>query len=230
MSKTTRHIIAVLVIVVPFYLAAILQKVLLKREDFLVEEFLGYYMLLNVFGITVVILTNKLLLKNTFLVFLPANRKIIYDVVLAFLLLGAFYFIQSLSRITYGNWIEQHVDRSSMINLLNTIFSNFVHGFIIIGPFTWSNEAFAVLSLTFILNNLWKINSRKSWAWISIFGAALVFSLLQIDNGISAVIDSFLLITFSNYIYYHYRSILPLFIAATLFQTIDLISYWVYVI
>lgn len=230
MSKNAKHIIAILILVIPFYVAAILQKILLSREEILAEEFLAYYMLLNALGVSVVLLTNKFLLKHTFKAFVPSESRFVYDVVLAFLLLGAFYFIQSLSRISYGVWIAQEVDRAAMVELLNSIFSNFIHGIIIIGPFTWFNEAFAVLSLAFILNNLWALYPSKKWAWISIIGAALLFSLLQIDNGWSAVIDSLVLVSFSNYIYYHYRSIWPLFIAATLFQTIDLASFWIYVI
>lgn len=194
------------------------------------EEFLGYYMILSVLGIAVVLLLNKYLLGNTLKAFFPANKKFIYDLSLGFLLLGAFFFIRSLGRITYVHWIHQTIDKTAMVELLNSIFSNFVHGIIIIGPFVWSNEIFAVLSLAFILNNLWAINDKKSWSWFTILFTALIFSLLQIDNGYATIIDSILLVTISNYIYFHYRSILPLLIAAILFQSIDLITYWVYVI
>lgn len=228
MNKTTRHIIAVLVIIIPFYLTAILQKSLLHPQDLIAEEFLGYYMLFALLGVAIILLINKYFLKNDFKVFVPVKHKWIYDISLAFLLLGAFYFIQSLSRISYGHWIVQDIDKSAMIDVLKSIFSNFIHGAIIIGPFTWANEAFSVLSLTFILNNLWAISSKKSWSWFSIIFTAMLFSLLQINNGFSAVIDSMLLVTFSNTIYFHYRSIIPLFIAATLFQTTDLVSFWIY--
>uniref|UniRef100_UPI003217484F hypothetical protein n=1 Tax=uncultured Draconibacterium sp. TaxID=1573823 RepID=UPI003217484F len=228
MTNSARHIIAVLLVVIPFYLTAILQKTLLNPANIIAEEFLGYYMLLSLFGIAVILLLNKYLLKNSFNVFIIGKRKFIYDITLALLLLGAIYFIQSLSGISYGIWIEQDNDRTAMMELLNIVFSSFINGIIIIGPFTWSNEAFAVLSLAFILNNLWAVSSNKTWTWFSIIFAALLFSLLQINNGYSAIIDSFLLISFSNFIYFHYRSILPLFIAATLFQMIDLIAYWVY--
>ena len=55
-------------------------------------------------------------------------------------------------------------------------------------------------------------------------------ALLQVQNGPSAMISSFIILSISNFIYYKYRSIVPLFIAGVLFQTIDLITYWVYVI
>ena len=176
-----------------------------------------------------ILLTNKYLLKNSLKVFVPAQKKFIYDIVLAFLLLGTFYYIQSLGKISYAHWIAQEVDRTVIAELLNKIFSNFIHGIIIIGPFTWSNQAFAVVSLAFLLNNLWEINTSKAWVWISILAAAILFSLLQIDNGWSAVINSLLLVSFSNSVYYHYRSIWPLFMAGTLFQTIDLATWWIYV-
>lgn len=229
MNKATKHILAVLVIVIPFYLSAILQKILLNQEDTLAEEFLGYYMLLNALGIASVLLVNKFFLKNGFKVFLSPDRKTIYDIVLGLFLLGAFYFIQSLEQISYGHWIRHEVDRSAITKLLNTVFSNVLHGVIIIGPFTWLNQAFAVLSLAFILNNLWELSRSKSGVVFSILFTSCIFSSLQINNGIPVIISSLILVAISNTIYYKYRSIVPLFIAAILFQTIDLITYWIYV-
>nr|WP_319270903.1 hypothetical protein [uncultured Draconibacterium sp.] len=229
MSKTTKHIVALLIILVPFYLSAILQKFLFEKEDVLVEEFFGYYLMLSMLGVLTVLLTNKYLLGNKLDVFFTRDRKFLYDITLAFLLLGAFYFIQSVERITYGNWIHFEADRTAIDNLIQNIFSNYLYGIIIIGPFTWFEEAFTVFSMAFILNNLWEIKKDKIWTFGSIFFAASLLALLQVNNGPSAMITSFLLISLSNFIYYKYRSILPLFLAGVLFQTIDLIAYWIYV-
>jgi hypothetical protein len=228
MSNKIKHIVAILIIIVPFYFVAILQRILFTQSDLLAEKFLALYMILSIIGISVVLLTNKYFLKNNLSVFTKPDRKLIIDVALAFLLLAAFYFIQSLERMSYGVWLAIDIDRSGIMELLDTIFSNLAFSIIIVGPFTWLNEGFAVLSVAFLLNNLWMLGSSKKWVLASILFTALIFSLLQINNGLAAIISSFVLVSFSNFIYYKYRSIFPLLIAGILLQTIDLISYWVY--
>ncbi|WP_321369901.1 hypothetical protein [uncultured Draconibacterium sp.] len=230
MSKRSKNIIAVLVILLPFYLSAIVQKFLFNQNEILIQEFFGYYMMLSVAGLAVVLLTNRFLLKNNFEVFLTPKRKVIYDLVLAFLLLGSSYFIQSVEQITYANWFSFERDRTAITNLLESIFSNYLYALIILGPFTWFEEAFTVFTVSFILYNLWELNSTRIWTWTTIFFTASLLALLQVNNGPSAMISSFILISFSNYIFFKYRSILPLFIAGVLFQTIDLITYWAFTI
>lgn len=228
MNKVTRHIIATLLIIVPFYMSAFLQRVLLEQHDVLVEEFMGFYMLLSLVGISAVLVINKFWLKNNLNVFIQTKPRLVYDFALGFLLLGTFYFIQSVEKVTYANWFSYEVDRSAIIQLLDDVFSKFLYGIMIIGPFTWFEALFSVLSVVFVLNCLWAVNNNKHWPWIPIFLTALIVALLQINNGPSAIISSFLIISFSNIIYYKYRSVIPLLIATILFQSIDLITYWIY--
>ncbi len=228
MHKKTKNIIAVGIVVIPFYLSAFLQKTLLNQSDIYVQKFLSIYMLLSIIGITAIILINKYFLKNKWEVFASPKGKLIIDISLAFLILSTHYFINSLGKITYFKWIPTDIDRSVIINLLTEIFSNNLYAFIMIGPFNWLNELFAVISIAFILNNLWEINTKKYWIWTSILIAALIFALLQIDQGIPSMINTFIIISISNYIYFRYRRIYPLLIAAIIYQTIDLISFWIY--
>lgn len=228
MSSKVRQIIALIIIIVPFYFLAILQRILFTQSELLAERFLAIYMMLSIIGISVVLMTNKYFLKNKLSVFIKTDRKLIIDIALALLLLGAFYFVQSLERITYGVWFPYETDRTAIIELLNSIFSNVTYSIIIVGPFNWLNEGFAVLSIAFILNNLWLLFPDKKLKLLSLIFAAVIFSLLQINNGIAAIMSSFILISISNFVYYKYRCIFPLLIASILMQTIDLISFWVY--
>ena len=228
MNSKTKNIIAVGIVVIPFYFSAFLQKILINQSEIFVQKFLGIYMILSIFGISVILLTNKYLLKNKWSVFATPKGRVIIDISLGFLLLSFMYFINSLGNITYFKWIPTDVDRSIMINLLKEIFSNKLYAMIMVGPFNWLNEIFAVLSIVFILNNLWQISNKKHWIWISIIGTAMLFTLLQIDQGIPSMINTFLIISFSTFIYYKYRSIYPLLIAGILYQTIDLIRFWIY--
>ena len=228
MHKKTKNIIAVGIVIIPFYLSAFLQKTIINQSEIYVQKFLGIYMLLSILGISVILLTNKYFLKNKWEVFASSKGKIIVDITLAFLLLSIMYFINSLGNITYFRWIPTDIDRTVIINLISEIFSNNLYGFIMVGPFNWLNELFAVLSLTFLLNNLWEINNKKYWIWTSIIIASLLFTLLQIDQGIPSMINTFIIITISNYIYFRYRRIYPLLFAAIIYQTIDLVSFWIY--
>jgi|LGOV01.1.fsa_nt_gb membrane protease YdiL (CAAX protease family) len=228
MHKKIKNIIAVGLVIIPFYLLAFLQKTLLNQSDIYVQKFLSIYMLLSIIGITAIVLINKYFLKNKWEVFASSKGNTIIDISLAFLILSIHYFINSLGRITYFKWIPTDIDRSAIINLLSDIFSNNLYGFIMAGPFNWLNELFAVLSIAFILNNLWEINNKKYWIWTSIIIASLLFTLLQIDQGIPSMINTFIFIGISNYIYFRYRRIYPLLIAAIIYQTIDLISFWIY--
>ncbi len=228
MNKITKNIIAVCIVVIPFYLSAFLQKTLINQSEIFVQKFLGIYMFLSILGISVILLTNKYFLKNKWSVFVSPKSKIIIDISLGFLLLCFSYFIISLGNITYFRWIPIEVDNSAIINLFKEIFSNNLYAIIMVGPFIWLNEIFAILSLAFILNNLWQISYKKHWIWISIFAVAMLFTLLQIDKGIPSMINTFLIISFSNFIYYKYRSIYPLLIAGIIYQSIDLIRFWIY--
>ena len=224
----TKNIIAVGLVIIPFYLSAFLQKTLLNQSDIYVQKFLGIYMLLSIIGITAIVLINKYFLKNKWEVFASPKGNTIIDISLAFLILSIHYFINSLGRITYFKWIPTDIDRSAIINLLSDIFSNNLYGFIMVGPFNWLNELFAVLSIAFILNNLWEIKNKKYWIWTSIIITSLLFAFIQINQGIPSMINTFILIGISNYIYFRYRRIYPLLIAAIIYQTIDLINFWVY--
>ncbi len=228
MTKRVKHIVALLIIIVPFYVFAIVQKILFSQSELFAEQFFAIYMTLSVIGISTVLITNRYLLGNSLKMFTHPGRKTIIDIALALMLMAALYFVKSLESSTYARFFTVEIDRTAILELLNTIFSNVVYSIIIVGPFTWLNEIFAVLSLAFILNCLWAISPNKKWMLGGVFLAALLFSLLQISNGIPAIISSFILVSLSNYIYLRYRSIFPLLIALVLIQTIDLLSFWVY--
>lgn len=228
MKKPNKHLIALAVVVLPFYLTAILQKVLFTDEQILVEEYLAYYMLLGIAGISVVLLANKFILKNTLHVFRSPDSKVLIELALAGGILSVFYLLKSIEDVSYGMWWSRVVDRTAIDALFSKIFDNTLYSFVIIGPFSWINEGFTALSVGFILINLWALHTKKTWVWISIALTAILFALAQLNNGIPEMINSFLIIAFSAYIFYKYRSILPLLLASILHQSIELASYWYY--
>lgn len=228
MAKSKKHIIALLFVILPFYLVAILQKLVLNRNQYMVQEFLGIYMLLSLAGIITILVTNKYYLNQKITVFIETKGKFIQDVSLGFLLLGFTYFMFSLANITYARWIPSTYDNIEIRALLDEIFQNNLYGIIFIGPFIWLNEIFLILSVVFILNNLWKLNSHKYWAIMGIVIMAVLISLLQIDTSIPRMITTWFIYMSVGLVYLNYQRIYPLLISAILVQSIDLISYWIY--
>jgi len=228
MKKQYKHIIALAVIIIPFYSVAILQKILFTQEQIIVEEFLGFYMLLGIIGISTVLLSNKFILKEKLTVFRNVKSTFITDFALSGVILSSFYLLQSIEAISYGTWFNKTVESPAAQELFAKIFDNTLYSFVIIGPFNWFNEGFTAISIGFILINFWSIGNKKAWVWISIVITSSIFAVIQINLGIPEMINSFLIISISSYLFYKYRSILPLLFASILHQTIDLASYWYY--
>lgn len=230
MSKTIRHIIALFIILIPFYGVSITQKFLFSQSEILVEEFFGIYLLLSASGLLMVFILNKYLLGNSIQVFRTSKSKLIIDIGIAFFLLAVFYFIQGVERNTYGKWLATEIDRTAIAKLLNIIFSDNLYTILIIGPFNWFNEGFASISIAFILINLWTLSNKKIYITISIIAVAILMALLQVNNGVPSMISSFLIISVANIIFYKYRSVVPILLASITFQTIDLLNYLIHVL
>ena len=228
MKRSTRNTISVLLIAIPFYFTAILEKSV-GSPDISVNGIFGLYMLYTFIGLLVIFFINKYLLKNTLNVFALQKGSVLLDVSIAFLLLIFIYFINSIGNITYGRWFFVEIDRTQMMRSLNEMFSNPTYTIFLLGPFIWMTEGFLAFSRAFILNNLWEINQSKTWVWISIILVALLGAFIQLNNGLPAMINWFIILLASGFIYYKYRRIYPLLIAGILMQTIELVSYWVYV-
>jgi hypothetical protein len=229
MNKQGRHIVAVAIMIVPFYGVAILQKVLFTREEVLVEAYLGYYMLLGIAGIATVLLSNRYLLHNKTTVFREPDIQWLNELALAGMLLGFYYLIDSISRISWGIWWAPDADRMAVDALLAKIFDSTLFSLVIIGPFNWFNEGFLAMTVAFLLLNLWSLIPGKQGQWISIALVALLTALIQIDHGIPGMINSFCIMSVFGFMFLRYPTVLPLIIAAILHQTIDLASYWFYV-
>jgi hypothetical protein len=228
MANKKKNIIALAVVLIPFYFVALLQKFFVSQDKILVEEYLGIYMLLGIVGIITVLLLNKYVLGYKLTVFKAHETNLITDIAFSLILLGIFYFVKSLEVFTFEFWQFHETDRTALNSLLSNIFDSTLFSILIIGPFSWINELFSALMIAFILINLWELSSVKTWTITSMVFTASIIALLQINNGIPSVISSFIVIVVFNYIFHRYRSIFPLFFASVLYQTIDLVSYWIY--
>jgi len=229
MNNRIKNILALLIILIPFYLVAVVQKMFLDQSDYLIHDFFGMYMLLGMVGISVILLLNTYYLKNNWNAFASKEGNAVVDMSFAMVLISAYYFVEALSMLSYGQWIQTEMDRTHMDQLLFEIFDNPLYALLMVGPFSWINEVFSMLSIAFILNNLWTLKQSKTWTWIAVLLTGLLFGLLQIDQGWREMIDSFIIISIFGFAYLKYRRIYPLLIAAIIIESIELITYWVYV-
>ncbi len=226
MKHKLRYIVSIL-IVVAFYIYAIVEKAL-GFVSYTVSSILVNNLLLILLVLAIIYLLNKYYLKKTLSTFTQRKEKVIVYLSLGLLLLSIVYVIDSLGIITYRKWILNSHDNSTIENSLKDILSNKFYAFVLLGPFVWLNEAFGVISRVFILNNLWKLSNSRSWNWVAIITVSFLFVLLQIDKGLSDIINLFLIVLVSNIFYLKFRNIVPLIIAPVLYTTIDLIAFWVY--
>lgn len=185
----------------------------------------------NLILITVVLgviyLLNRYLNKDDLNAFFQRKEKFIVHLVLGLLLLSITYLINSIGSISYYVWFPVPEDLP-VHTALREILNDKLYTFILLGPFVWVSETFGVITRVFLLNNLWKLNKSKFWNWIAIIFVSVLFALLQIDKGLSDIINVFLIVLASNIFYLKYRNSIPLIIAPVLFTTIDLIAFWVY--
>lgn len=228
MNNKFKYILALALIIIPFYFLIIIEKSI-STINISAGSLFGRYLLFCIVGICAIYAINRFFLKGLAINFFKKKENTLINIALGLLMLSITYFIISLGNITYFRWIPNNTDNSETVLALEKIMSNNFYVIVLLGPFIWITELFLVLSKAFILNNFWALSQKKIWIWISILGTALLISLTQIDKGIPVIINTFLIVFASNILYFKYRSITPLLISAIILQTIDLVSFWVYI-
>lgn len=228
MNNKIKYIVALSIIIIPFYFLTIIEKVT-STVEISANSLFGKYLIFCIVGIGAIYSINRFFLKRLAVKFFKKKENALINITLGLLLLSITYFIISLGNITYFRWIPMNTDNSQTIAALTKIMSNNFYTIVLLGPFIWITELFLVLSRAFILNNFWALSQKKIWICSSILGMAMLLSLTQIDKGIPVIMNTFLMVLISNILYFKYRSITPLLISAIILQTIDLISLWVYI-
>jgi len=228
MNNKFKYILALTLIIIPFYFLIIFEKSI-SVINISASRLFGKYLMFSIAGICAIYAINRFFLKELAVNFFKIKEITLINISLGLLLLSITYFIISLGNITYFRWIPMSTDNTQSLAALTKIMSNNFYAIILLGPFIWISELFLVLSRAFILNNCWALSQKKIWIWVSIFGTALLLSLTQIDKGIPVIINTFLIVFASNILYFKYRSITPLLISAIVLQTIDLVSFWFYI-
>ena len=227
-SKSKQHLLNLLSIIVgvlPIYLFIIIIKIVGENKPSIFDV-LGWQLIISVFGIFIIIVLNKYLLKKRLADFSPQRAPFLLDLSVAFLLLISIYLIHSISALTFYKWIiVAEANNSWLFELMNAIFANPSYTILFFGPVIWIGQIFLELSRSFLLKCLWSFSNNKLWNWTAIIVSAAFISLLNIDSGAPSVLSGFLISLLFNTAYFQYRRISPLIIASILSQTISLLGF-----
>jgi hypothetical protein len=228
MKRPIRNILSILVILI-IYISAILEKIF-GTVNLDVDVLFGQYMFFTLLGLGTIFLLSKYLLKNDVKVFIRDKGSFLVDIGFTLLIISFILVFNGLEKVVrdLGNLGAENKDEIFMA--LEKVFANKNYALFFLGPFLWLSEGFRVISGVFILNNLWELKNNKLWNWSMIVVVAILCSLLQLENGFLGMFTTFLVITATHILYYKYRRVLPLIYATIIYQTIDFIALWIYVL
>lgn len=227
MDFKIKQIIAISIGVLPVYSFNIyinLTDNLIYKIDEVLYKYLGMVLL----AIILLFILNKYLLNRTIKEYNVLESSFLLDMGFGFLILIAYYFLLSLGQITYWRWIGHTIDQSQLLSMIENIFSNRLHTIILTGPFVIITQGFWLISLIFLLHNLWSLYNNKIWHWIVIIFASTLSAFTNLNNGISGAIFWFTIILTTCVFYYRYRRVIPGLLAFLLFQWFDIVSLWYY--
>lgn len=227
MNIKIKQIIAIIIGALPVYVFNIYINItdnLNYKIDVVLFKYLGMVLLATIF----LFILNKYFLKKTIKEYSVLKSTFLYDIGIGFLILISYYFLLSLGQITYWRWIGEPIDQSELFLMVDNIFSNWFYTILLAGPFVIITQGFWVVSLAFMLQNLWSFRDDKTWHWIFIFIVSIFTAFINMHNGIPGVIFWFSVILTTSIFYYKYRRVIPVLLAFLLFQWFDLISLWYY--
>ena len=224
MGIKTKQILAVLIGVLPLYIINIYANVT-DNIAYLPEVVLLKYPAFVALVLLIVFLLNKFLLKKELSVFNQYKSTFLYDIAIAFLFLITYYFLLSLSQISYTRWLNENVDQTAVFDLARNIYANWFYTSLLFGPFVLLTQSAWVISSAFTLNNLWDLTNSKTGHWIIIVLLAAVISFVNYHNGIQGVIFWFTINLAANIFYYNYRRATPLLIAFFIINGLTLLVF-----
>ena len=153
MGIKTKQILAVLIGVLPLYIINIYANVT-DNIAYLPEVVLLKYPAFVALVLLIVFLLNKFLLKKELSVFNQYKSTFLYDIAIAFLFLITYYFLLSLSQISYTRWLNENVDQTAVFDLARNIYANWFYTsllFIIISspPYLNAEDLFLIFLFSY---------------------------------------------------------------------------------
>ena len=192
---------------------------------------LGLLLKLPVF-LTLGLITLWFLQKKTELKFLSAvelkDANWLRIIAYSFLLLSILYLLQSLGNISYAKLIASSSNQSESIDSLGYIISKPYLALILVGPFVWLNVLFVEISRAYFHTYLNSISGSKWLGILSVFMVPLVLSSMQIGNSPSQFIGIFITNMTLSLGFILLKDLKPMVIASIIYQSVDLISFWIY--
>ncbi|MER3318048.1 MAG: hypothetical protein RIB79_07130 [Allomuricauda sp.] len=146
----------------------------------------------------------------------------------AFLLLAILYLLKSIGNMTYLKWLDQTESNPEIIGTLSYIVSKPVLGSLLIGPFVWLNVLFIEGSRAYFHSHLESQQSKKWMLVVSLFIIPFVLSSTQLNSSYPQFIGTFISNLVLSIAFIRLHDLKPLVISSILYQSIDLIAFWIY--
>jgi len=146
----------------------------------------------------------------------------------SFLLLSILYLLKSIGNVTYGRLFSPVDAQTEVQESLQYIISKPLLAIILTGPFVWLNTLFVESSRAYFHTYLASFSNSK---WLSILSAlliALVLSSMQIENAPSQGLSLFVTNLTLSAGFMLLKDLKPLVITSIIYQSVDLIAFWVY--
>ncbi|NOZ75990.1 MAG: hypothetical protein GXO90_11580 [FCB group bacterium] len=212
----------------PVYLYIILEKAA-GHTHFTVADLLGWQLLIISAGLLLLFGMSRFTLTIRFKDLSPGSGTPLLDISTGFVLLISIYFIESIGRLTYYQWLPQSgPDRTELIQSLRAIAASPVYSIIWLGPITLLGQLFLELTRTLFLKSFWDFSQKAVWHWMPIIVFAMIVSLLGLDRGWPGIISGFTTSLIFNLTYYWYRRLNPLLVASIIYQYLNVSGLWLH--
>lgn len=225
-NNNSKKIIAVVIGVLPFYVFAIVDKII-NQQEFSIKVLFLFYLPIATLVLGILYLLNRFFLKQKISGYNLAKTNYLLDIAVILLLMVGSSLINITAKLFLNDIFPNNYNNSKILEVLKTIFANPFYAFIFLIPFTWITHTFLVFSKIFLLKNLWDISANKVWIWSVIILSTMFFTLTEIDKGMLDILVSFSVGFLFAVTYLYYRRFLPLIIAAILTQTIQMLDFWI---
>jgi membrane protease YdiL (CAAX protease family) len=213
-----RHVLALLVGILPLYLFAFLFQVLRERDLELIE-LLVYPLVFGGGWMVVILLLHRFICLESLGTLQRMPGTLSKDIAHGLLLTLLFIVVAILQQVTVARWFPSEPApeiRTIMTGLNERPWLLAVW----LGPVVWIGvAAFEEIARVFLLSRLWHLWKKPTGAWTAIVLSAVLFGMVHIYQGWLGVISTGLLGLIGAWYYYSLGRLWPLIISHALYDS-----------
>lgn len=192
-----------------------------QSSGFATQELIMYPLLFGGFGIGVLYILKKYLLKEKLSDFNSGNGRLSSDILWGLALTGVYFILFYVERLTLSDLLSFN-SNMELLGLMLDMRSNPVLIAIWFGPVLCIGVAlYEELIRVFILTSLWKFSHQKLWIYAVIIFMAIIMGLAHWSQGSYGIVTIAIKSIVSGLFFLRFRRIFPLVIAHILYDGIQ---------